>query len=363
MKTESPIQAVALAATEAHESHIVAEPLIARAMPWILSTFFHLGLVLLAVLLVMVVEKTPLKSEVDRPDSLTSSGNLDGEPGASNGGGGGLNIYQEDKSLRKPAEAENRRFAPMSPTIAAPESGGIKTDVEVMGLPQEGGMLSASLSGNSIFDQVNRSIGRPGSGGGTGGGNGSGDGMGDGSGVGPGSGRPPVQAVFVIDGSGSMVENFGRLAEEMTRFISKLRISRDGRHTDSFQVIFFTSGKPLEIDRGELLKATEINKSEAARFLDSVTVGGATDPVPALTRALEILQKADDKAAKVIYLLSDGVFPDERQVLDVLDKLNANRKVQVFTYLYGYRPERAEVLMKRIAKENRGKYNYVNPED
>ncbi len=365
MKTDSPIESVASAVAETHNACPAAEPFIARAMPWILSSCFHLGIVLLAVLLVMVVDKGPLKVDAAAPNFSVASNGIDGDPGASNGGGGGLNIYQEDSALRKPTVVDRTVLSTLPPpTIVAPDMGGKRSDADVIGLPQEGGILMAASSGNSIFDQANSAIGRPGSGGGTGGGNGTGDGPGDGVGVGFGPpGRPPVQAVFVIDGSGSMVENFDRLAEEMTRFISKLSISRDGKYVDSFQVIFFTSGKPREIATGNLLQATTANKSEAAKFLDSVTVGGSTDPVPALTRALDILQKADDKSAKVVYLLSDGVFPDEELVLDTVARLNANKKVQIFTYLYGHRPERAEVLMKRIAKENRGKYNYVNPED
>ena len=166
--------------------------------------------------------------------------------------------------------------------------------------------------------------------------------------------------VYVIDRSGSMVEEFDTVRREMLRSISYLVARQD------FHVILFSHSRPLEVGARRLMPAKRIYKESAAKFLDSVRAGGRTDPIPALRRAFEVLDRADTRGGrtgKLIFLLTDGSFPDNAAVLAAVRQLNVNKTVLVNTYLYGHRPPEAEKVMKQIAEECNGRYKYVSPDE
>jgi uncharacterized protein with von Willebrand factor type A (vWA) domain len=128
-------------------------------------------------------------------------------------------------------------------------------------------------------------------------------------------------------------------------------------------VIFFASGSPLENPPRKLVPAIKDNKRQAAEFLEEVLASGQTDPVPAMKRAFEVLRDSDRPGVKMIYFLTDGVFPDNDAVLKVIKDMNAKKGVYVYTFLYGHRPEGGAQVMNRIASENGGRYKYVNPDE
>ena len=68
---------------------------------------------------------------------------------------------------------------------------------------------------------------------------------------------------------------------------------------------------------------------------------------------------------RVVFLLTDGEFPENQAVIRSLRKLNANKKAKVHTFLFGSgsAPPNAVVVMKKIADENGGKYRSVKPEN
>ena len=96
------------------------------------------------------------------------------------------------------------------------------------------------------------------------------------------------------------------------------------------------------------------------RFLAGARTGGQTDPVPALKRAFEVLGRSGRGRAKIICLLTDGVFPDNDNVLRVIAQCNRGGSVQIFTYLAGRRAPEAEKVMKQLAERSRGRYNYIS---
>ena len=160
--------------------------------------------------------------------------------------------------------------------------------------------------------------------------------------------------VYVIDRSGSMHDTFDFVRKEMVNSIGRLRPVQD------FHAIFFNIGPPLENTPRRLVPATRENKEDVAHFLDKVIAQGRTDPVPALNQAFEVLARANSKPGKVVYLLTDGDFPNNKQVLTALARKNVKKEVRINTYLYEYRGPLAVEIMERIAKENRGEYKYVS---
>ena len=178
---------------------------------------------------------------------------------------------------------------------------------------------------------------------------------------GTGGGGNVYHVCYVIDRSGSMIDTFDAVRQEMLVSISRMRPIQD------FHIILFAEGSPKELEHKRLVSATDRYKEDAAKFLEPVRAEGKTDPVPALNRAFDVLASADitKRQGKLIYLLTDGVFPDNAKVLDAVRKRNGGDKktVLINTYLYGNRPPEAEKVLQAIAAENGGRYKYVSSDE
>ena len=64
----------------------------------------------------------------------------------------------------------------------------------------------------------------------------------------------------------------------------------------------------------------------------------------------------------MIFFVTDGVFSDNKAVIDAVARYNPYRGVRVHTLLCGDRPPGAERAMEKIAKENGGQYRYMSLE-
>ena len=165
--------------------------------------------------------------------------------------------------------------------------------------------------------------------------------------------------VYVIDRSGAMLSTFDAVRFEMLYSIGRLDPNQD------FHMVFFAdpNTNPMEPAGGGLLPATAENKGKAAEALKGVDAKGLTDPIPALSRALDVLAEANQPGGKVLYLLTDSQFPDAQKVIDLCAKHNPKKDVQIFTILYGDRSKEAEATLKKIAEDNGGKYKFVSPDE
>lgn len=164
--------------------------------------------------------------------------------------------------------------------------------------------------------------------------------------------------VYVIDRNGSMIDTFDQLQREMRKSISRLSGIQD------FHVIFMSSGEPRENRPRKLVPATDTSKMEFAGWLEEICSCGQTDPIPAIRRAFEVLSKADAKKhGKLIYLVTDGPFANNRELLELIRSANKNKEVQINTYLYGGREEEAVNVLMLIAEENGGTFMHVEPEE
>jgi len=174
---------------------------------------------------------------------------------------------------------------------------------------------------------------------------------------------PPIprgevaDVVYLIDRSGSMIDTFDEVRQQMLLSIS--HFSQERR----FHVVLFSEGRPLENARRSMVFADEANKLAVVKFLESVRAAGKTDPVPAINRAFDVVTRGARGKPVTIYLLTDGVFPDNTAVLETIDRRNIARRAVINTILYGNRPPVAEKVMKRIAAENNGKYRFVSPDE
>jgi hypothetical protein len=295
---------------------------LASAMPWVISLLFHVGLFMVFFFFVFIVrhqaemERLKIAQAIEIPDP---GGRMD--PGS---------LRRQDKTASR--ETRRQKF-----------------------------VKKESLSLNA--DKTARPLDIIGVGGGGASGGGTRDiGMGgSGSGGGPrtaffGTSGNAHNVVYVIDRSGSMIDTFDFVRYEMIRSIGRLR------DTQTFHVILFSTGNPIENPPKQLVGATKEQKKDASHFLGTITAEGSTNPVPALKRAFQVLRAAQ-KPGKQVFLLTDGVFPDNEQVLKEIAVMNPQKDVAIYTYLYGTRPPEAVDVMQKIAAENRGQYTFVDHEE
>ncbi len=169
--------------------------------------------------------------------------------------------------------------------------------------------------------------------------------------------RPTTGAkfiLFVIDRSGSMVDTFEDVKNELTSVISRLEPNQQ------FHVILLGEGqKVIENTPRNFVPASAAQKDGFVDFLETVRATGATNPLPALTRAFDLLDKAGP-GGKVLYLLTDGAFPDNSGVAALVKARNADKKVRINTILYGSQSMEAQNLLERIAESSGGSYKYTS---
>ena len=337
------------------EPHDTVETVLARAMPWAISLFLHVGLAMVMMLVAMMAMGSP-RQPVGPQDSPTLGlagplewprvGGPDQGPyiGPGPKGKGGAN-GDADLSVWVPDDQRDYMKKTDKP-VDGLMSGTSHLDslIAVIGF---GGQVRQGLNQKPFLGEVGilrrraRGFGDP-----------------NDPNAGGGGGRGPCSVVFVIDRSGSMVESLDRLVREMGDAIAYLG-DESVENRDYFHVIFFAGGAPLENAPRRLVPATAGNRKNAAEFLETIRAEGQTDPVPALRRAFEVLHQAEPKTGKMIYFLTDGVFGDNAAVLEVIKKMNQKKDVHIFSFLYGHCPEDAVKVMKQVASENGGRYKYV----
>ena len=170
--------------------------------------------------------------------------------------------------------------------------------------------------------------------------------------------------IFCIDVSGSMGVASGNAGPSIDMVEEKMLTSIAHLHeVQDFDMVFFREGKPDEWTPHRLMPATPENRRDAATFLSNITAsgGGGTDPCEALVRCFELMSKADTaRKGKQIFLLTDGAFRNNDEVLRTIKRLNTAHDVHIFTYLVGNDLDDTIIkLMKDIAAETKGKYKQI----
>ena len=315
------------------EDQDVAFGVMARIMPWVISGFFHLGiLVILGFVTIVLIKSPPMESAAGPVEINTLVTDPPVEP------------------VRPPAQGEDPETTFRNATDSKLFTG-IKND-PVKGPP-------VATKDTRIVVDVPITKGGSGR-----------------AGRRPGlddrvkKWKPTVRIddrkisnayhiVYVIDRSGSMLDGLEQVKQEMARSIRFLRADRG----QTFHALFFSDGEPKENPTRRLVAPTDAEKIAAVRFMRTVQAGsktGRTNPIPALQRAFRVLNQAPDKPeGKVIYLLTDGEFYDNEDVFKAIHQLNATGKVRVHTALYGSRNARAKDVLQRIATANRGTFRVI----
>jgi hypothetical protein len=155
-----------------------------------------------------------------------------------------------------------------------------------------------------------------------------------------------ARRVFAFDSSGSMASVFGDLRMRLNQAIAAL----DSQ--SAFLIVFFThEGSASPSDQWLMADAT--GKRQAMDFMEKIQPYAATDPIPGIQQAFAL-------NPEVIYLGTDGDFPNNAQVKETIEKLNVNHKVKVNTIIFGDGNAEINDVLKQIAGENGGRFVRVD---
>jgi len=162
-----------------------------------------------------------------------------------------------------------------------------------------------------------------------------------------GSAREAKRIVYVVDRSGSMLDTFVYVRQELKRSVGGLRRSQ------KFHVIFFNEGPPLESPPRDLVSAIGGRKEAFFEFLKSVGPSGGTEPEAAVRRALSL-------RPDLVYLLSDGIDFDP----SLLDRLTLwNKDVNARFYTIAYIDQAGRRILEAIARQTNGDFTFVSEYD
>jgi hypothetical protein len=241
--------------------------------------------------------------------------------------------------------------------------------------PEPGSSPVAEAAGGGEADSSDNLLARgaqSGFGRGSGFGTGAGDGTGGGSGTGrgklapfgaPGGGMPGPRGkvfgnggnartiAFCCDSSGSMIDKFSSLKQELAKAIEGLR------PVQQFSIVFFADEKAQTFEGGALVNATPENKRKANKWLDDLTTTGTSNPIP----GLEIAFKGKPE---LMYILTDGDFPNNNDVIAKISQLNSGKRTRInsIAFVTNDNDETSESFIKfltTIADGNGGKFKRV----
>ena len=308
--------------------------------PWLFSLALHLLAMILLGLAFRMPPPRGVPVGLAAAFSIATDGQdrFDDEAGAQDSAvmpGGGSAERSEPATANRPAAALQQLLggpAPADPTSALPAA------VASLG--------SAALEGGGV--------GRAG-------------GAGQGTGRGPGrggfdAGRTTTSIfgvpgegykfVYVFDRSGSTGGPRNTLAAAKAELIASLRGLES---THQFQIIFYNDRLSIfsPTGPGRLVFATEQNKELARRFIGSITSDGGTRHEEALLPALKM-------QPDVIFFLTDA--DDPKLLPQQLEKIHRRAGgIQINAIEFGIGPaSKEESFMVRLARENGGRYGYVD---
>jgi hypothetical protein len=329
-------------------------PFVQDILPFVTSLVLHIGLIALGLLtyktVTTMVEATKVPTVI--PDATIVEGAEVGgipHPGL---GGDETRDAAQDKFKEIPPESTGIAEKPSTSLQMALVGGGAgDNDDSTIAIGANSGAFGKG-SGTGI-------------GTGTGVGSGTGDGggalapfgiPGGGGGIGPkspfmGMSGNAMRVAYVCDSSGSMMSLFDILRVELRKAVDTLK------PVQAFNVIFFSEDNYVTLDKQGLVYCLPENKRKAYEFLDKTAPHGSSNPIPGIRLAFQ-------QQPQLIYMLTDGDFPNNAEIIQEIRKLNKDKKVKINTIAFGNdADENFHKFLKQVADENGGLYKWVKEVD
>jgi len=164
--------------------------------------------------------------------------------------------------------------------------------------------------------------------------------------------------VFVVDTSGSMAEE-GKMEKARAALLYGVRILRP---QDRFNIISF-AGEERLMETG-LIAADEKGRARGEAFVKALKPVGGTNINQSLLASLRQFGETDRERPKMLVFMTDGLpTVDETNVTKIIDNVRkASRPgVRLFTFGVGYDVNTA--LLDKLAAENGGVADYVEPKE
>ena len=164
--------------------------------------------------------------------------------------------------------------------------------------------------------------------------------------------------VFVVDTSGSMAEE-GKMEKARSALLYGVRILRP---QDRFNIISFAGEEHL-MEAG-LIAADEKGRARGEAFVKALKPVGGTNINQSLLASLRQFRETDRERPKMLVFMTDGLpTVDETNVTRIIDNVRKASKpgVRLFTFGVGYDVNTA--LLDKLAAENGGVADYVEPKE
>src|ERR1041384_7260573 len=164
--------------------------------------------------------------------------------------------------------------------------------------------------------------------------------------------------VFVVDTSGSMAEE-GKMEKARAALLYGIRILRP---QDRFNIISFAGEEHL-MEAG-MIFADEKGRARGEAFVKALKPVGGTNINQSLLASLRQFSETDRERPKMLVFMTDGLpTVDETNVSRILDNVRKATRpgVRLFTFGVGYDVNTA--LLDKLAAENGGVADYVEPKE
>jgi Ca-activated chloride channel family protein len=162
--------------------------------------------------------------------------------------------------------------------------------------------------------------------------------------------------VFVVDTSGSMAEE-GKMEKARAALLYGIRILRP---QDRFNVISFAGEEHLM--EPSLISADERGRQRGEAFVKALKPVGGTNINQSLLASLRQFREGD--RPKILVFMTDGLpTVDETNVSKIVDNVHRaiNAGIRLFTFGVGY--DVNTTLLDKIAADNGGAADYVEPKE
>jgi Ca-activated chloride channel homolog len=164
--------------------------------------------------------------------------------------------------------------------------------------------------------------------------------------------------VFVVDTSGSMAEE-GKMEKARAALLYGVRILRP---QDRFNIVSF-AGEERLMEAG-LIAADEKGRVRGESFVKALKPVGGTNINQSLLASLRLFSETNRERPKMLVFMTDGLpTVDETNVTKIIDNVRKATKpgVRLFTFGVGYDVNTA--LLDKLASENGGVADYVEPKE
>jgi hypothetical protein len=304
-------------------------------LPWLASLSFHLALGLIASFAYFLTASALSSSEAQAivvPNSFEDP-SFSEHPGTPAPGNGGDPLRQAAQDRLKDL-ARTEGWGQSGTANVSSLLGGANDAVGIFA--GSGAAVSPGATGNSAA-----AYGTPGGGAGTG----------------PrssfyGTGGNATRIVYILDHSGSMLDNFDFLKQQAIKSVGNLSANQ-------FFAVILVSDRVTSVGPAQLQRALPEAKKQFTDFLQKEVAEGANDGL--LGPFEQSFNRAFAMDPQLVYFLTDGKFGDG--LIGKVAELNKDRRVHINTIAFVTEEPQYKGQLQQLAQENGGTYKFVPQKD